>query len=49
MIQSRSSRGQRFGQYAKFIRAAGYLETEVETKPNELASYSRDSLGSSGS
>jgi hypothetical protein len=49
MIQSRTSRGQRFGQYATFLRSAEYPETEIESKASELASNSRVSLGSSGS
>jgi hypothetical protein len=46
MLDIRASRGQRFGQYASFLRAAGVQEIEIETKAGGLNSNPRVSLGS---
>jgi hypothetical protein len=47
MLDVRASRGgQRFGQYASFLRAAGVPEIEIETKAGGLKSNPRVSLGS---
>jgi hypothetical protein len=38
MLEVKASRGQRFGQYSTFLRAAGLAETEIETKASTLLS-----------
>ncbi|SFA75432.1 eCIS core domain-containing protein [Algoriphagus aquimarinus] len=45
MLQVRASRGQRFGQYSTFLRAAGIPEAEIETRASSLSSNPRISLG----
>jgi hypothetical protein len=45
MLDIRASRGQRFGQYASFLRAAGLPETDIETRASSLSSNPRVSLG----
>ena len=45
MLTVRTSRGQRFGQYATFLRAAGLPETDIETRASALSSNPRVSLG----